>query len=166
MDRSQYMECVDFLNQEAELLDNGLFNEWFALFTEDFVYQIPVRFTRERAAGSEFSSTAYHMNETLGSMEMRIARAYSEYNWAEDPPSRTRHFITNVRVRQTEREDEVKVVSNVLVYRNKFDNPTFDLLSAERHDVLRKVDGNWKLAKRVVYLDQSTVATNNFAIFI
>jgi 3-phenylpropionate/cinnamic acid dioxygenase small subunit len=58
------------------------------------------------------------------------------------------------------------VQSNLLLYRNRGDVPHADLLSAVRQDVLRRVNGNWRLARRTIVLDQSTVATLNLAVLL
>ena len=105
------------------------FEEWLDLMAEDFTYRIPVRVTRERAAArSEFSDLAYHMNETKSTMEMRVQRSYSQYNWAEDPISRTRHLLTNFRARMDEeKENEIHFKTNFLLYRGQFDSPTISI---------------------------------------
>ena len=162
-----YQDAVDFLLYEAEILDDGRFEEWLDLMAEDFTYRIPVRVTRERAAKSEFSDLAYHMNETKSTMEMRVQRSYSQYNWAEDPISRTRHLLTNFRARMDEeKESEIHFKTNFLLYRNQFDSPTFQFLSGERHDTLRYEEGKWKLVKRLILLDHTTIPMKNLAIFI
>ncbi len=159
-----YQEVTDFLVYEAELLDSGRFREWFELLTEDIVYQMPVRVTRERRAGAEFSSEAWHLNETWDSLRTRVARLETDSAWAENPPSRTRRFITNIRIRPGHRADELNVVSNILPYRNQADS--VHLLSAERHDVWRRVHDQWRLSRRLILLDQSTLGTHNLAIFL
>lgn len=161
-----YQQVVDFLMHEAALLDDGRFQEWFDLLTEDIVYQIPVRTTRDREAGRGFSQQAWHMNETWGTLKTRVARLATSYAWAEDPPTRTRHFITNIRIRPGDAEDEVRVTSNVLLLRHQGDVPSAQFLSGERHDVLRRKNGRWRLARRLVLLDQTTLGTHNLAIFI
>jgi 3-phenylpropionate/cinnamic acid dioxygenase small subunit len=164
---SLYQDGVQFFLEEAELIDNGSFEDWLDLMTDDFTYRIPVRITREKAALTEFSELASHMDETKSSMEMRIMRSYSDYNWAEDPVSRTRHFLTNFRAKKSQdNPDELHFKINFLLYRGKFDQPTYQFLSGERHDTIRFVDGQWKLAKRLILLDHATVPMNNLAIFI
>jgi 3-phenylpropionate/cinnamic acid dioxygenase small subunit len=39
--------------------------------------------------------------------------------WAEDPPSRTRHLITNIEVETGSTDAEILVYSNFLVYRSR-----------------------------------------------
>jgi 3-phenylpropionate/cinnamic acid dioxygenase small subunit len=54
----------------------------------------------------------------------------------------------------------------VLVYRSRWDRAGHDLLSGERHDVLRRVDNGWQLARRRVILDNTTLPTLNLTFFL
>ncbi len=161
-----YWEVYSFLMREAELLDDGHHREWLGLFTDDVVYRMPVRETREKGAGDGFVEDMGHFEETRGSLELRVSRLETEYAWAEDPPSRTRHFVTNVRVAPGEEEDEVSVKSNLLLYRSQGSDPHYDVLSAERRDLLRREEGRWKLSRRVILLDHAVVTTHNLAVFL
>jgi 3-phenylpropionate/cinnamic acid dioxygenase small subunit len=162
-----YFECVDFLNAEAELLDDNRIREWFdELIDPEIDYRVPIRVTRSRAEGPGYSFQGWHMFEDHGSLEARVRRLETEYAWAEDPPSRTRRFVTNIRVDPGEASDEIKVKSNLLIYRGRYDSPSFNLIAGERHDVLRRTDIRLKLLKRLVLLDQTTLGTHNLAIFL
>lgn len=160
-----WWEVYSFLTHESELLDEGHHREWLELFTDDAIYRMPVRETRDKGAGDGFTEDMGYFDETRGSLELRVLRLETEYAWAEDPPSRTRHFVSNVRVRPGEAEDEVAVKSNVLLYRSQGSDPHYDVLSAERKDILRRENGEWKLRHRVILLDHSVVTTHNLAIF-
>ena len=161
-----YWEVYSFLMHEAELLDERRERDWLDLFTDDAEYLMPVRVNRERGEGDGFSEEAFYFEETRGSLELRVRRLETEYAWAEDPPSRTRHFVTNVRVAEGEEEDEVAVRTNLLLYRSRGSDPNNDLLSAERKDVLRKEDGQWKLKRREILLDHSVLMTHNLSVFL
>ena len=159
-------EIEAFLMEEAELLDNGHLREWLERCTDDIRYEVPVRVTRERSSGRGLSRDMAHWTDDWTALEMRVLRQETEYAWAEDPPSRTRHFVTNLRLSAGEGEDEVAVRSNVLLFRSRGDSPNHDLISGERHDVVRRVDGRWKLARRTVILDHSTLPTHNLPIIL
>jgi ethylbenzene dioxygenase beta subunit len=165
-------EILDFLYREAALLDEGRYREWLSLLTEDVVYRVPVRLTRERPPQGGYGGIAeemLHMDEDRVSLEMRVARLETGFAWAEDPPSRLRHFVTNVRVGQplkTDRGEEVEVRSYLLLFRSRWDKPDFTFLSAERQDLLRRENGSWKLARRLVILDHSTLPTHNLSFFL
>jgi 3-phenylpropionate/cinnamic acid dioxygenase small subunit len=155
-------EVTHFLLKAAELLDDRRYEEWLGLLTEDIRYTVPVRVTHE--GGSEFAEGMAHFEEDYRSLEMRVRRLRSSRAWAESPPSRTRHFISNIRVEPGDREDELKVRSNVLLYRGRGDDPQYDLLSAECWDVVRRVNGQWKLARRTVLLDHTALKTHNLSV--
>lgn len=164
----RHSEIVDFLHYEAELLDNLDERRWLTeLVSPDIVYQVPVRETVERARGRGFHSSTFHLDETYGSLNSRVTRGETKYAWAEDPPSRLRHFITNIRVRPHTSADPnlLEARSNMLIYRTRQEQTTPQLLSGERHDVLRHEDGRWRLLRRVVYLDLSVIGTHNFSLF-
>jgi len=167
-ERALLWEAERFLFEEAEMLDAGRYDEWLRLLTDDIVYLIPIRSTREKHA-EPFSAESWHMKEDRASLQMRVARVYTEYNWAEDPPSRSRRFVTNLRLTRTRRNElitEATIKCNVLLFRGKFDSPSHALLSGEREDVLRREEGVWKLAKRTVRLDHTTIGMSNLALFI
>jgi 3-phenylpropionate/cinnamic acid dioxygenase small subunit len=159
-------EVRDFLLLEAEALDEGRFRDWLGMLAEQVDYRMPVRTTRDRRGGPGFATDAFHFAEDRYRLELRVARLETGTAWAEEPPSRTRHFVSNVRVRPGAGADEVHVRSNLLFYRTRGDDRRYDLLSAERQDVLQRVDGGWKLAKRNILLDQTTVATHNLSVFL
>ncbi len=159
-------EIEEFLYQEAELLDSGRFQDWLGLMTDDILYQMPVRLTRERGQGEDASLDMQFFWEDRATLGLRVQRLKTEFAWAEDPPSRTRHFVTNVRVRPADIPDELDVRSYLLIYRNRGDTAQYDLISGERQDRLRRVAGAWKLAKRSFFVDQAVLGTRNLAIFV
>lgn len=161
-----YRATCEFLFREAECLDDNQMRAWLEMLHEEIEYEVPIRVTRERAAGPGFSDSSWHMLENWGSLETRVARLETEYAWAEDPPSRTRRCVSNIRVSPGACEEEVNVKSNLLLFRSRFDQTTYQLFFAERHDVLRHVGDEWRLRKRVVLLDHTTLATHNLGVFL
>ena len=162
-----YAACLEFLHLEAELLDARRFREWLNLLSNDVDYRVPVRSsTDDPDHGAAFSERAFHMLEERHSLEVRVKRFETGFAWSEIPPSRTRRFVSNVRVRQTQRAREVEVNSNLLVYRARGDMPP-ELLCGERRDVLiQEDDGQWRLLRRVVLLDQTSLPTQNLGVFL
>lgn len=161
----QYFEVMEFLIREAELLDGNRFREWLRCLADDLVYTMPVRMTLKRAAGAGFSDTMSHFDDTLSSITQRVKRLETQSAWAEDPPSRTRRFVSNVRVERVG-NDELKVASYLLTLRNRLDTPSFQIISAERKDVLRRTENGLKLVKREILVDQSSLGVENLGIFL
>ena len=97
-------------------------------------------------------------------LQARIARLDTGMAWAEDPPSRTRHLITNIEVEDGDTAAELRVFSNYLVYRTRAETEQ-DFYIGRREDVLRNVDGTWKIARRTIILDQNVLLAKNVSIF-
>jgi phthalate 3,4-dioxygenase subunit beta len=161
----QYDLVVDFLYQEAELLDERRHEEWLELLTGDVRYVAPVRVTTAHTLADSTLSGMAHFDEDRYSLTKRVQRFATEHAWAEDPPSRTRRYVTNVRVYQSP-DHELTARSNVLLFRSRGDLHEHDLLSATRTDVLRVGDDGLRLARRDILLDESVLRTQNLAVFL
>jgi len=157
-------EIQNFLYHEAELLDSRKFEQWLELLTDDITYEMPVRVTRERDHADAPSETA-HFSEDRRTLELRVKRLTTDYAWAENPPSRTRRFISNIRIEPTAKSNDVIVRSYLLVYRSRGSSTQAELISAERVDLVRNVEESWRLAKRTIIVDQAVLDTQNLAIF-
>lgn len=161
-----YNRVLETLYDEAAALDERRFDDWVAFLAEDLIYTAPLRLTRNGPnKDRDVVRTMKHFDENYGSILMRTGRL-SKSAWAEDPPSRTRRFVTNVRIAEREKSGEYEVVSYLFVERSRFDNPENETLTAERRDVWRLVDGNYKLSVREIIVDQSTLGMSNLAIFL
>ncbi len=55
--------------------------------------------------------------------------------------------------------------SRFLVYRNRVETET-DLLVGKREDLLRRVDGGWRIARRKIILDQNVLLAKNLTFFL
>lgn len=158
---------TDLLHREAALLDSGELERWLTLLTPDVSYRMPVRATRYGRGAEEFSTRSFHFDDDLYSLTMRVKRLQTRFAWAEDPPTRSRHMVTNVRVLdEDDATGELAVTSNVLLLRTRFDDGQTELLSGERRDRLRRVDGELRLAQRIVLLDQTTLAMSSITTFL
>ncbi len=162
----RYADALEFLYHEAGLLDSGRFLEWLDLLTPDVRYLMPVRLNRGGGEGAERAGGSEIFRDDRASLEVRVRRLGTNHAWAESPPSRTRHFVTNIRVFATAEPDELAVTSSVLVYRSRSNRPETDLFSGAREDVLRHGETGWRLAKRTILLDQSVIAARNISILI
>jgi PAH dioxygenase small subunit len=159
-----YHEIVQFLYHEAELLDAGRFTEWLDLLTDDIAYHMPVRINREKGDHPDASDVMEHFSENRLTLGLRVARLKTDFAWAEDPPSRTRRFVSNVRV-SPGADGETAVRSYLLIYRNRGDTPAVEILSCERRDVLVRAGGGWKVRRRTIIVDQASLGAKNLAIF-
>ena len=165
-------EVEEFLYQEAELLDERRYEEWLDLFTEDTQYWMPMRrnvpadepereFTREGADVNWF-------DEGKDTLTRRVKQILTGIHWAEEPPSRICHLISNIQILATAPAGpapaEVTVKSRFLVYRNRVETET-DFLVGKREDLLRRANGGWKIARRRIVLDQNVLLAKNLTVF-
>jgi 3-phenylpropionate/cinnamic acid dioxygenase small subunit len=172
-------EVEQFLYREARLLDERRFHEWLELFTDDVRYWMGARtnrYPRTSKAIAILSPNRYveddHtredelsiLDETKETLAGRVARLDTGMAWAEDPPSRTRHFIANIEVAPGDSASEIRVYSNFIVYRSRAESEE-DFYVGARQDVLRRVDGAWKIARRKLTLDQNVLSAKNVSVF-
>ena len=172
-------EVEQFLYREARLLDERRFHEWLELLTDDIHYWMGSRSNRYPKSSKAISildpdryveddltkaDELAILDEDKASLTSRVARLDTGMAWAEDPPSRTRHLITNIEVEQGDAAAEVKVYSNFMVYRSRAETEQ-DFYVGARRDVLRRVAGAWKIAGRKITLDQNVLLAKNVSIF-
>jgi 3-phenylpropionate/cinnamic acid dioxygenase small subunit len=164
---------IDFYWNEAELLDGNRLDEWLDECVDETVdYTMPVRVSLGRVDGSEFVGAMAHFDDDRAALAGRIAKLHTGMAWAEDPPSRTRRHVTNVRAHLAPPQIDdgsapaYVVKSYLLVLRNRLDRPTFDLISAERLDLLTDRSGGLRLTRREILVDQSCLGTANLAIIL
>lgn len=150
-------EAEDFLYREARLLDERRLEEWLALFTEDAHYWIPYQ---DGADPGVQTPIVYDDRVTL---ERRIARLRNSAAHAQSPPSRTRHYITNVEVESTG-PDEAKVYSNLVIY---------EVRTGQQRDCagwcehrLRRQQAGWRIAQKKVCLINSDQPIYNLTFLI
>jgi p-cumate 2,3-dioxygenase subunit beta len=101
----------DFLYQEAAFLDQWRLDEWLALFTADGRYVVP---TTDLPEGDPKKELVF-IDDDMARLRARVERLKSRHGHREYPWSRTRRFITNVRIKLA--GHDVLVTSSFLVYR-------------------------------------------------
>jgi 3-phenylpropionate/cinnamic acid dioxygenase small subunit len=172
-------EVAQFLYREARLLDERRFHEWLELLADDVRYWMGSRTNRYPKTSKAIAildpdryveddqtreDELAIFDETKATLGARVARLDTGMAWAEDPPSRTRHLITNIEIEPGGAANEVKVYSNFLVYRSRAETEQ-DFYVGARKDVLRRAAGTWKIARRKIILDQNVLLAKNVSIF-
>jgi 3-phenylpropionate/cinnamic acid dioxygenase small subunit len=165
-------EVEAFLYQEAELLDERRYEAWLDLFTEDAHYFMPMRRNVPHDEPErEFTRAGADVNwfdEGKDTLTRRVKQILTGIHWAEEPPSRICHLISNIQILATAPAGpapaEVTVKSRFLVYRNRVETET-DFLVGKREDLLRRANGGWKIARRRIVLDQNVLLAKNLTVF-
>ena len=162
-----YDQVREWLDDEAYLLDAGRTLDWAKFMAEDLVYRLPVRQNRLRDDPMpQFSTTMFHYDENYTTLVMKVMRlATTASPWAENPVSRTRRFVSGVRVHRLPADGEYAVTSSLLMTRSRYTEPVPLILSAERQDVLRRSGDGFLLAELTILVDQTTLGYPNLAVF-
>ena len=144
-------EVEDFLYEEAALLDEWRLDEWLELFTEEARYLVP---TTDLPEGDPKQDMVF-IDDDIVRLRARVVRLNSRHAHREYPSSRTRRFISNVRVKETD-GDELAVRANALVYR--FRSGKGDPYVGRYEYKLSRVDKKLKIRYRMAVLDQETLS--------
>jgi p-cumate 2,3-dioxygenase beta subunit len=135
----------DFLYQEAALLDAWRLDEWLALFTADGRYVVP---TTDLPEGDPRQDLVF-IDDDMVRLRARVERLKSRHGHREYPSSRTRRFVTNVRINVE--EGGIVVTSSFLVYRFRLGESSPYIGWYEHR--LNRVDGELKIQHRKAVLD-------------
>ncbi|MCC5575369.1 aromatic-ring-hydroxylating dioxygenase subunit beta [Microtetraspora sp. AC03309] len=155
-----------FLFDEAALLDAHRYEEWLELFTDDTHYFMPIRRTRmQHELDQEFTRPGQmaFFDDDKVLLTGRVTKLGTGRSWAEDPPSRTRHLITNVRI-VSDDGHELIAESNFHLYRTRLHTEE-DSWYGMRRDTLRRTEAGLRIAARAVYLDQTVLLSRNLSNF-
>ena len=157
-------EVEQFLYAEAALLDARRYRDWLALIADDIHYWMPIRRTVSAADSQrEFTKPGdmafFDDDRTL--LEMRVRKLEAGSAWSEDPPSRSRHFVSNVRIVGLA-GDEVSVEVAFHLYRTRLESEV-DSWIGRREDLLRRVGASFQIARRHIFLDQTVIRSANMS---
>ena len=141
----------EFLFKEAALLDDWRLDDWVDLFTEDARYLMP---TTDLPEGDPRRDLVF-IDDDIARLRARAVRLNSRHAHREYPWSRTRRFVSNVRVEETD-DGEVSVSANVLVYRFRSGEGAPYVGTVDY--ILRRRDQGFKIAYRRAVLDLESLS--------
>jgi 3-phenylpropionate/cinnamic acid dioxygenase small subunit len=160
-------EINQFYIREARLLDDLKFSEWVELFTDDVSYWMPIVSNRVgRDVGKELTGRTElsHFDEDKTSLRNRVRRFATGMAWAETPPGRTRHFVSNVEVATSEDSISLTTRSSFLIWRSHLETDQ-EIFSGCRHDMLRRENDTYRIAQRKIVLDHSVLTQKSLGVF-
>jgi p-cumate 2,3-dioxygenase subunit beta len=139
-----------FLYQEAALLDAWRLDEWLALFTPEGRYMVP---TTDLPEGDPQKDLVF-IDDDMIRLRARVERLKSRHGHREYPSSRTRRFISNIRIRAE--NDGIVVNSSFLVYRFRMGESS-PYVGCYEHR-LKRLNGELKIHHRKAVLDMEALA--------
>lgn len=157
-------EVEQFLYAEAAMLDARRYRDWLDLLADDVEYWMPLRRTVTSAnIDREFTKPGEvaYFDDDRAYLEMRVKKLEAGSAWSEDPPSRSRHFVSNVRILDVV-GDEITLEACFHVYRSRLERD-MDSWIGRRIDILRRSQGSFRLVKRHLFLDQTVIQSTNMS---
>jgi ethylbenzene dioxygenase beta subunit len=160
-------EVREFLHRESNLLDAQRYKEWLDLLTDDIHYWAPaIESVEHKYRSSNYVASETEMayfDDTRATLGMRVARLGFPGAWAEVPPSRSCHYITNILV-EGEEDGDISVRSNFMMFRSRLESEE-DSYYGMRSDILRRDGDSLKLHRRKITFAQSVLTSRSITTF-
>lgn len=153
MPRPADADLIDFVAHEAQLLDGRRFDEWFALFTIDGRYWVPLQ-GAEQADADTHNSLAFEDRLLLS---LRIERLKNPRAHSQHPPSRCQHILQRSTITSRDDAADRYVLHTPFLYVESRGGRQIVLSGAARHTLVHDGDAGLRIAlKRVDLLDAAT----------
>ena len=142
-------EIEQFLFLEARLADEGDYDGWEALWTDDGVYWIP--------ANGDDIDPATQMSiifDNRSRIALRVRQLKHDKRHSQNPRSRLRRLLSNVEVLDDDADGDTIVGANFIVYESREAGTT--IWGGRNEYRLRRVEGQWRMAHKKVMLVTTT----------
>ena len=162
-------EVEQFLYDEAALLDDFRLHEWVDQFTDDVRYWMPVVETVAELPSPEVAERTMMAiyDDDKQFLIRRVSRLDTGLAHAEQPRSRTRHMISNVRLKDIQNggaEITLTALSNFIVFQSRFESSDHFFVGRREDRMVKKAD-RWKISKRRIWLDQELLPRSVSMLF-
>lgn len=146
IDRS---EVENFLFEEAAMLDERRFEEWYALFTNSATYNVPQAGASDDVSPAE---TLFYIADDYGRLGERIKRMSKPDHHSEYPASICSRLVSNVRIFPSD-DGFIHVGSRYITYRSK--NNLTDVYCGHHRYKLTAEHGKLQIAAKTTYIDMN-----------
>lgn len=153
MEQISRMDIEDFLYDEAGLLDEWRLDEWLALCTEDCSYYVPPNDVPD----GDCRDTLFIIADDNKRLKSRIKRLKSRHAHAENPKSKTKRMIHNVRI-MSRTNEQIEVKANFVVYRFRRNEDIREYVGHYEYKLVQE-EGRLKIAERKVILAHEELAS-------
>ena len=151
-------ELEQFIYREARFADEHEYDSWEALWTDDALYWVP-------AAGS-LADPEHHVSviyDNRRRISTRLQQLRTGKRYAQAPASNLRRIISNIEILSFDGQEST-VGANFVLYESK--SRGIETWAGRVTYVLRRVDGELKLARKTVLLVNYAEALPNLGFLI
>ncbi|PQO23348.1 phenylpropionate dioxygenase [Rhodobacteraceae bacterium WD3A24] len=151
-------DLIDFLYDEARMLDEGYFDDWLALWTEDGHYWMPLDY--KQADPIHETSLLY---EDQFMLRLRVERLNGARTFSQKPKSRCHHVLNRPFVDEMDHDAGRFVTTTQMHYVETRLDEQFLLALTARHDLVLQ-DGKLKIAQKRVDILNCDAAFGNIQL--
>ncbi|WP_419914046.1 aromatic-ring-hydroxylating dioxygenase subunit beta [Hoeflea sp.] len=151
---------IDFVYEESRMIDDGRFDEWLDLWTEDGYYWMPLDYKQEDP--HLVTSLLY---EDAFLRKLRVERLKGERTFSQKPKSRCNHVLSRPFVDEMDRENGLFVTHTSFHYVETRLDEQILLAATARHELVL-VDDALKIRLKRVDLLNSDAAFGNIQLFL
>lgn len=139
-------QFIDFVYDEAWMLDQGQFAQWIELWEPDAIYWMPLTWNQQDPINE--TSLLYEDNFML---RLRVERLHGARTFSQKPKSRCHHVLNRPRIEEIS-DGEARLVTQMHYVETRLDEHMLLALTVRHH--LRLADGAIRIAgKRVDILN-------------
>ena len=151
-------EVIDFIYDEARMLDEGRYSDWLDLWLEEGIYWMPLDY--RQTDPDLVTSLLYEDNFML---RLRVGRLNGERTFSQKPKSRCHHVIQRPFIDEFDLEAGRFVTCTAMHYVETRLDDQFLLALTARHE-LKLVDNRLRIANKRVELLNSDAAFGNIQL--
>jgi len=151
-------DAEDLLYREAALLDEGAWDEWLALYTEDAVFWMPAWRDEETPTADPDRELSLIYYDGRRGLEDRVVRARSGQSVASRPRPRCLHVIGNVRLIEC-KDGAAEIASTFTVFLHDVRADRSHHFFGRYCHALRHEQGQWRIARKQILLLNDTIPT-------
>ncbi|MFK7858803.1 MAG: aromatic-ring-hydroxylating dioxygenase subunit beta [Granulosicoccus sp.] len=149
-------QIIDFIYEEARMLDEQRFDEWLSLWLEDGHYWMPLDYEQT----DPILVTSY-LYEDIFMLRLRVQRLNGARTFSQKPKSRCNHVIQRPFIDEIN-ETYIKTTTSMHYVETRMDDQFLLALTA-KHE-LRVADGSIRIANKRVDLLNPDAAFGNIQL--
>ncbi len=150
---------IELLEREAMYLDEQRWDEWLALYTEDCEFWMPARKSDGALTANPHAELSHIYYPDRKGLEDRVVRIRSGRSPASTPMPRTAHLLGAILPLEPPAADRLRLRStwacHVFFPRSGESRAFF---GRSEHELVPR-DGNWKIARKKILLQNDHIPT-------
>ncbi len=156
--RATLDEVTQFIYREARLQDEHQYDAWESLWTDDGVYWIPAN--GDDIDPEQKMSIIYDNRSRIA---LRVRQYHTGKRFSQTPQSRLRRLVSNAEVLSDD-GCEIIAAANAMIFESHTRGDT--IWAARNEYILRRVDGDLRMARKKVMLVNNHTALYSMAFLI